>query len=403
MRALVVDDSVFARRRLMRILRSAGIEVVGEAGHGGAAIARYQELRPDVVTMDLHMPGVDGLAATRAILDDDPAAAIIVVSALNDEQTILRAREAGARAFVLKPYQTSRVLEALRSVLSPEPPAQIAPSAAESAPVSGSGLPEQFAELFLEEAELQLHTIDEAIATLRADPSDHHAADDLYRAVHTLRGMASMTQRTDLAAVGTRLELTARQFVQGVTPTGAALAAFADSLRVVRQLVRAPRPMVETGSTVPAEPARSPESIASVAASPPESAPAPERPPRVLVVDDDGFTRRVLTSFLNREGYQVRIAEDGEEGLHKAQRDCPDLVILDVEMPRLKGVDVCEALRDHPATHDVLILMVTVKDELEVKLSAFAAGADDYVTKPFEPEEVIARAKALLSRARRRK
>lgn len=116
---------------------------------------------------------------------------------------------------------------------------------------------------------------------------------------------------------------------------------------------------------------------------------------RILVVDDERPIAEILKFNLEKEGFEVSLAFDGTEAVEKAFSEKPDLVILDVMLPRLNGLEVCELLRKESA---VPILMLTAKGEEEDKISGFELGADDYVTKPFSLRELIARVKALLRR-----
>lgn len=118
--------------------------------------------------------------------------------------------------------------------------------------------------------------------------------------------------------------------------------------------------------------------------------------PRVLVVDDDPGIRKLVEYNLGLEGYDVLVASGGKEALRRAQNETPDLVLLDVMMPDLNGLRVCQTLR---ATSQVPIIMLTAKTGEENVLKGFGLGADDYVTKPFSPRELTARVRAVLRRA----
>lgn len=119
---------------------------------------------------------------------------------------------------------------------------------------------------------------------------------------------------------------------------------------------------------------------------------------RILVVDDEPQIRRVVAAYLEREGYLVETAGDGEEALAKAASSQPDLIVLDLMLPKLSGEAVCRTLR---RGSDVPILMLTAKGSEEERVSGLNQGADDYLVKPFSAKELVARVKALLRRSRR--
>ncbi len=116
-RVLVCDDAIFMRTMITDILSGAGYEVVGEAETGLQAIERYRELTPDLVTMDIVMPDMGGIDAVREIVKQDPNAKILMCSAMGQQALVVEAIQAGAKDFVVKPFQPSRVLEAVQRVL----------------------------------------------------------------------------------------------------------------------------------------------------------------------------------------------------------------------------------------------------------------------------------------------
>jgi DNA-binding response OmpR family regulator len=120
-----------------------------------------------------------------------------------------------------------------------------------------------------------------------------------------------------------------------------------------------------------------------------------ERQARVLIVEDDEDIAQVLQRSLRLEGYETRIAGDGEAALGAANDFVPDLVVLDLGLPKLDGMDVARRLRE---SDDVPILMLTARDALEARVEGLDAGADDYLVKPFERQELLARLRALLRR-----
>lgn len=115
---LVCDDAVFMRHLIRDILTQAGYDVVGEAATGVEAVERFRELRPDVVTMEVVLPDMGGIDAVRHILKINPGARIVMCSAMAQQEVVAEALEAGARDFVVKPFQPSRILEAIQLVLS---------------------------------------------------------------------------------------------------------------------------------------------------------------------------------------------------------------------------------------------------------------------------------------------
>ncbi len=116
-RVLVCDDAIFMRTMITDILSGAGYEVVGEAETGLQAIERYRALNPDLVTMDIVMPDMGGIDAVREIVKQDPNAKILMCSAMGQQALVVEAIQAGAKDFVVKPFQPSRVLEAVQRVL----------------------------------------------------------------------------------------------------------------------------------------------------------------------------------------------------------------------------------------------------------------------------------------------
>lgn len=116
-RVLVVDDAAFMRMMVKDILSKNGYEVVGEAENGQIAVDKFKELKPDLVTMDITMPELDGIAAVKKIKQIDPSARIVMCSAMGQQAMVIDAIQAGAKDFIVKPFQPDRVLEAVRKAL----------------------------------------------------------------------------------------------------------------------------------------------------------------------------------------------------------------------------------------------------------------------------------------------
>lgn len=116
-RVLVVDDAAFMRMMVKDILSKNGYDVVGEAENGLKAIEKYQELTPDLTTMDITMPEMDGIQALKKIRESDPNAAIIMCSAMGQQAMVIESIQSGAKDFIVKPFQADRVIEAVRKVV----------------------------------------------------------------------------------------------------------------------------------------------------------------------------------------------------------------------------------------------------------------------------------------------
>ena len=120
--------------------------------------------------------------------------------------------------------------------------------------------------------------------------------------------------------------------------------------------------------------------------------------PKILIVEDEVDILDVLEYALSREGYRVRSTRDGEDAMRLAREDAPNLILLDLMLPGLDGIEVCKRIKSDAVTRAIPIIMVTAKGEESDIVLGLGVGADDYITKPFSPKEVVARAKAVLRR-----
>lgn len=119
-KVLIVDDTKFMRDILKNILKKKELEVIGEAANGKEAVLKYQELKPDLVTMDIIMPEMDGIEAVKKIMQIDPSARILMCSAMGQQALVIEAIQSGAKDFVIKPFQPARVLEAVDRAMQGE-------------------------------------------------------------------------------------------------------------------------------------------------------------------------------------------------------------------------------------------------------------------------------------------
>ena len=117
-KVLIVDDAAFMRMMIKNILSKSGYDIVGEAENGVQAVAKFKELKPELVTMDITMPEMDGITAVKEIKKLDPKAKIIMCSAMGQQAMVIDAIQAGAKDFIVKPFQPNRVLEAVQKEFS---------------------------------------------------------------------------------------------------------------------------------------------------------------------------------------------------------------------------------------------------------------------------------------------
>ena len=117
---------------------------------------------------------------------------------------------------------------------------------------------------------------------------------------------------------------------------------------------------------------------------------------KILVVDDEIYIVHILDFSLGMEGYEVLTALDGEQALEKARAGHPDLIVLDIMMPKLDGYETCKMLKADPATRDIPVILLSAKGRNVDQKVGFEVGADDYITKPFSPRKLVERINALL-------
>ena len=119
---------------------------------------------------------------------------------------------------------------------------------------------------------------------------------------------------------------------------------------------------------------------------------------KILLVDDEPDILEIVGYNLRNEGYQVITAENGQEGVKKAEKEIPHLIILDVMMPEMDGIEACEIIRKNPDLKNTIVTFLTARGEDYSQVAGFDAGADDYITKPIKPKVLVSKVKALLRR-----
>jgi DNA-binding response OmpR family regulator len=128
----------------------------------------------------------------------------------------------------------------------------------------------------------------------------------------------------------------------------------------------------------------------------------PVKTEKIVVIEDEADILEVIEYNLRREGFDVIASQSGEDGLEKIEKASPDLILLDLMLPEIDGIDLCRRLKSDPLTATIPVIMVTAKGEESDVVLGLGVGADDYVTKPFSPKELIARVKAVLRRGQLR-
>jgi len=119
---------------------------------------------------------------------------------------------------------------------------------------------------------------------------------------------------------------------------------------------------------------------------------------KIVIIEDEPDILEVLSYNLQREGFEVYSATNGTLGLSLVNKEVPDLILLDLMLPGMDGIEICSAIKNDPATQNTLVIMVTAKGEESDIVLGLGVGADDYITKPFSPKELVARVKAVLRR-----
>ena len=380
-RALIVDDSSLARAVIGDALTSHGIEVVGEAGDGISALEAYQRLHPDLVTMDLTMPGVDGLTALRSIVEVDPRAKIVVISVAGQEDVVVHALQSGAMGFLLKPFEPHQLIDLLRRTGAIE---------------GGSG--EDRRRLYVVEAQRRIEALGEDVRDLMQSPGDRTLLESVRRHAQVLAGMAARVQDRptgNLALAVERLAAAARGM------TGPALqrcpALLQEAMVGLNKLLLACARGEDDSMFSDALRARLEGAMEAARARPDAGGDGP----RALILEAEGFTRRVLEGFLRREGFAIVATGSLEEAFERVAAAPPTLVVVESDAARIDGLAAIRRIRAAPGGGQAAILLLTPRTELSEKLAAFQAGADDVVVTPFEPEEVVARVQAMVGRLRR--
>jgi two-component system chemotaxis response regulator CheY len=378
-RALIVDDSSLARAVIADALTSHGIEVIGEAADGISALEAYRRLQPDLVTMDLTMPGVDGLTALRSIVEVDPRAKVVVISVAGQEDVVVHALQSGAIGFLLKPFEPHQLVDLLRRTGAIE---------------SGSG--EDRRRLYVVEAQRRIEALGEDVRDLGQSPGDRTLLESVRRHAQVLAGMAARVQDRPTGSLSQAVE---RLAAAARAMSGPALercpVLLHEAMVGLNKLLLACARGEDDSMFAEALRARLDGAIETARAD------TSAQGPRALILEAEGFTRRVLEGFLKREGFAVSATGSLDEAVARVEAAPPTLIVVESDAVRVDGLAAIKRLRAARGGDRSAILLLTARPELSEKLAAFQAGADDVVVTPFEPEEVVARVQAMVGRLRR--
>ena len=373
-RILVVEDDQEQRRIAASGLRAAGYSVVtAESGTEAVETARLE--RPDLILLDVDLPGLDGMAVCRQIKLDRTLAAVPVIfcTARTGLMDRMAGLTLGADDYITKPYAPSELLLRIRRLV-----ARPTPAAPETASADGLLPYDQFAAA----ARAALAVGPAVVVLVRVPPQDLARAatrfmDDLRR--RDIVGRLSDTHIVVLApglsagvarsAVRTILDKTPKFEDAAIgavdspaaTPSGEVLDAMVAEADLALAADRVGRGGTQSGRTT------------------------------VLIAEDDPDVIHIVDARLRAAGYRTVLTLDGQQTLEALERENPTVILLDLMMPKLTGFDVLMRLREHPAQSRPRTIVVSARGRDEDVARAFELGADDYVTKPFNPEELMAR------------
>ena len=335
----MVDDVPSNRELLEESLSRAGFETRG-AVSGEEALEVHREWAPDLVLMDLHMPGMGGLAAIRYLRDAKTPAAIVVTTAGADNSTEATVTAAGAVGLLRKPYRESELFETIARGTGVK---FVEVRAAEATPVGAAG------------------------AALGGPGARHSPG--------TGGGAAGGVPPSPSRSAGA----TRRPCGPSLPPRPPTPFA---SWRTGSDTARCSKPWTERMNSSEAVP------------SPVSS---------ILLVDDTPENLRLLAGMLAMRGFDARAVTSGPEALEAVANELPDLILLDVTMPGMTGFEVCARLRERPEWSDIPVIFLTALTDVSDKVKGFAAGGVDYITKPFQLQEVLARVTSQLALRRARR
>ncbi len=401
---LLVEDNAINQEVALSLLAKAELRA-DVASNGQEALDALARHAYDLVLMDVQMPVMDGLEATRRIRSGAialhasapghtsssvPVVAMTAFALKGDRERCLAA---GMNDYISKPLSMAPLLAMLERFLpgrifsssfeEPKPPA---PVASGDSPPPPAFDPESVARRLMGDQTLARHICESVVADLprqveelRRSATARQASATEHMA-HTIKGAALNIGADPLRALAQEMEVAGRE--DNLDRVLARLPDLEAELRRLQSAYREWKPTVSAEPPVPAKPAL----------------PADSSAPCILVVDDSPENRRIVGEVLPRRfPCRLAFASNAREALDAAEASPPDLILLDVMMPGMSGTDLCRTLKAKTATADIPVLFLTAKTGTDDILAGFQAGAVDYIQKPFNPPELVARVQTQLN------
>ncbi|KJU87682.1 two-component hybrid histidine kinase sensor and regulator [Candidatus Magnetobacterium bavaricum] len=343
-RLLIAEDQPENRLLLHKMLKHLGFDI-REAVNGQEAVTLFNQWHPHLVWMDIRMPVMNGLEATRLIKASETGAQtrIVALTAHALEEERLEILNAGCDGLIRKPYSDVEIFEALvkhlgvRFIYEEEQ------------------LPQEVTSQERLDVAAQLRLLPVSLLTI------------LWEALVILDGERCLVVAGEISDVNHRLGDILRDMIQRLQ--------YKELLAILDELL----------GEAPLEFTRPPVALSSN---------------EILVVDDTLSSLKLLTDILVGAGYRVRPASDGELALRSVQVIAPALILLDITMPNIDGLEVCRRLKANAATRDIPVIFISALTETRSITKAFEVGGVDYISKPFEASEVLARVNTHLNQRR---
>jgi two-component system cell cycle response regulator len=409
---LVIEDDPM-NMKLMRSLLGIGGYHVLEAAEAETGLRMAAETHPDLILMDIHLPGLDGLSATRRLKEIPQLAEIpvIALTGLAMEGDREKAFAAGCQDYISKPINTRNFLDNLGSLMMPskqvtnaaaQPPRTTRRTYSRILVVDDDPMNVKLVVGILKKGGYEALTAfdgHEAMAIVHEHQPDLILLDimmpgiDGYQVAHRLKGdpatagipiiMITALKDTENRVRG--LECGADEFLTKPVNAAELLARSKSMLKLKRyqdQLRLRMHPELAIGGR----------------AMIPENRPPAGRQAHVLLVEDDEKDRRLLAGQIENQDCHLTLACDGETALQKIMAGGIDLVLLDIFLPGIDGFEVCQKIKAQRETRDVQVVLITCLNDLEGKVKGMELGADDYLVKPVDKRELAARTRALLNK-----